>query len=206
MTKRNLLAGARIFFGLLTFVALIAQLVVTIQIKFGIVNFFSFFTNLSNMFAGVMLIIGGVYLFQRREPTVTFEIVRGASVVAMALVGVVFSLLLRNADLGDLLPWVNIIHHYIMPVAVVADWLYQPPKVKLGLRQIAYWLIFPVVYVVYTLIRGPLAHFYPYPFFNPAQVGGYGGVALYSVGMLVGFIIGSLILMALANRLKPNVT
>lgn len=46
----------------------------------------------------------------------------------MALVGIVFGALLRDVDLGDLLPWVNTVHHYIMPVVVVLDWLYQPPK------------------------------------------------------------------------------
>jgi predicted permease len=34
---------------------------------------------------------------------------------------------------------VNAVVHYIMPVVVVLEWLYQPPKSRLVLRQIAYW-------------------------------------------------------------------
>src|SRR5579872_177334 len=100
MSKRNVLIGGRLFFGLLTLAAMGTQLVVHIQHGFDVVNFFSYFTNLSNIFASVVFIAGAIYLFQRREPTVTEDLIRGASVVAMAIVGIVFSILLRNEDLG----------------------------------------------------------------------------------------------------------
>jgi hypothetical protein len=119
----------------------------------------------------------------------------------MAIVGIVFSLLLRDDDLGQLLPWVNFVHHYLMPVVVVADWLYQPPKAKLAVRQLGYWLIYPLVYVTYSLIRGAIVGFYPYPFLNPAKAGGPVSVALYCVGIAVLFLIVSWVLILLGNRL-----
>ena len=39
----------------------------------------------------------------------------------------------------------NTVTHYLMPVAVVLDWLYQPPLSKLAVKQISYWLIFPLL-------------------------------------------------------------
>jgi len=45
----------------------------------------------------------------------------------MAIVGIVYGILLRDEDLGALLPWINVVLHYVMPVVVVLDWLYQPP-------------------------------------------------------------------------------
>lgn len=39
--------------------------------------------------------------------------------------------------------------------------------------------LFPLAFLVYTLIRGPLAHWYPYPFLDPSH-GGYGRVVIYS--------------------------
>src|SRR5690242_2077932 len=99
MNQRNLLIVGRLFFGALTLLAIIVQLFRSISLHFSVVSYFSYFTNLSNIFAAVVLIVGAIFLIQRREPTPNQEVIRGASVVAMAIVGVVFALLLRNAEL-----------------------------------------------------------------------------------------------------------
>ncbi len=200
-----MLIGTRVFFGLLSLAAIGVQFAIQIQGGNSIINFFSFFTNLSNLFAATVLIIGALYLFRHHEPTARDDIIRGTAVVCMALVGVVFSALLRNVDLGHLLPWVNIVLHYIMPIVIVADWLYQPPNTKLVFRQMWLWLIFPALYLVYSVIRGAIVGFYAYPFFNPAKSGGYGGVALYCIAIAVMFFFFSLLLMTLGNKLKQNV-
>lgn len=213
MTKRNVLIVARLLFGLLALTAIVVQLSIQIQNKASIVNFFSYFTNLSNIFAAIVLIIGAIYLIQRREPTATDDVIRGASVAAMALVGIVFGALLRDVDLGSLLPWVNVVLHYIMPVVVVADWLILPPKTKLTVGRTAYWLVFPALYLVYSLIRGARVGFYAYPFLNPNPpspvhpniAGSYGAVALYCVAILAAFLVVGGILMLLGNRLPRNV-
>ncbi len=197
--QRTILILLRLFFGLLTLAAIITQLTIQVQLGFSVVNFFSYFTNLSNIFALVVLLMSAIFLVQRRELTPTFELVRGASVVGMALVGIVFGVLLRDEDLGSLLPWVNFVLHYVMPVVMVADWLYQPPKTRLVFAQTWVWLIFPFLYLVYSLIRGSVVGFYAYPFFNPAKVGGYGGVTLYCVAILVVFLILIWLIMLLGN-------
>ncbi|HEU0002280.1 MAG TPA: Pr6Pr family membrane protein [Ktedonobacteraceae bacterium] len=205
-TRRIVLIGARLFFGLLTLAAIITQLAIHVQLGFNLVNFFSYFTNLSNILAAIVFIIGALYLIQQHEPTPTFNIIRGTSVVCMAVVGIVFSVLLRNEDLGSLLPWVNILLHYVMPVVVVLDWLYQPPNTKLVVNQVVFWLIFPLAYLIYSMIRGSAVGFYAYPFLNPAKVGGYNIVALYCLGILVVFLILSWLLLVLGNNLKRNIT
>ncbi len=206
ITRRTVLILARLFFGLLTLAAIITQLTIHVQLGFDVVNFFSYFTNLSNIFALVVLLISAIFLIQRRESTSTFDLVRGASVVSMVLVGIVFGTLLRNEDLGSLLPWVNTVVHYVMPVVMVLDWLYQPPKTRLVFAQTWVWLIFPALYLVYSLIRGSIVDFYPYPFFNPAKVGGYGGVTLYCLAILVAFLILVWLIMLLGNWRKRSIT
>jgi hypothetical protein len=103
------------------------------------------------------------------------------------------------------LPWVNIVLHYIMPIVIVVDWLYQPPNTKLVFKQTWLWLIFPAMYLVYSVIRGAIVGFYAYPFFNPAKSGGYGGVALYCLAIAITFFFFSWLLMTLGNKLKRNV-
>lgn len=205
MNKRNILIAARLVFSLLTLAALSAQLVVHVQSGFNVVNFFSYFTNLSNLFAAVVMLIGAISLIRHREPTATDDLVRGSSVAGMVIVGIVFNILLSHTDLGSLMPWVNAVTHYVMPIAAVLDWLYQPPKSNIALKQIQYWLIFPLIYLVYTLVRGAIVGWYPYPFLNSANVGGYGGVLLYSLAISVLFFVVSVVLIMLGKWLRRNV-
>lgn len=141
-----------------------------------------------------------------RRPTPSDDILRGASVLYMAITGVVYSTLLAGMEVDLTLPWVNLQLHYIMPIVVVFDWLYQPQLSKLKVRQILPWLLFPAVYLAYTLIRGPIVNWYPYPFLNPAQAAGYGGVALYCLGILIGLFVVGYLLMKLGNVLKRRVS
>lgn len=207
MNKRLFLIGWRLLFAALNILAIVMQLLYTAQYSatFSLVNFFSYFTILGNVFVSVVFIMSAWYVAVGRKPTPTDDIMRGASVLYMIIVGLVYGTLLADKDVGLTLPWVNIQLHYVMPLVVVLDWLYQPQRSKLKAKQTFAWLIFPFLYVTYTLIRGAATGWYPYPFLNPAQVGGYGGVLGYSVGILVALGVASLLLMALGNRLKRRV-
>jgi hypothetical protein len=202
--RRYALAAYRLFFGLLTLFALGRQLLIQFQEGHSLINFFSYFTNLSNLLAALVFLVGAFRLFGRRTSSASFDIVRGTAVVCMVVVGIVFSVLLRDEDLGSLLPWVNGVVHYVMPVAVVADWLLQPPATKLSMRHVGYWLIFPLLYLAYSIVRGALGGFYAYPFFDPAKSGGYGGVALYCAAILFLFLLLSWLAVASANRLRGS--
>lgn len=205
MTKRSILIALRLLFGVLTLVAVGTQFTVQVQMGFSVINFFSFFTNLSNLFAAIVLIFGAFQLIARRQPSVSTDLIRGMSVVNMAVVGIVFSALLRNVDMGYLLPWVNTVLHYITPIAVVLEWLVQPPRTKLGKRQLLLCQVFPLLYLVYVLTRGAIVGWYPYPFLNPANVGGYGGVTAYIIGIVVVFVVAGWLLFTLGNKLNRNV-
>ena len=204
MTRRSIVIAWRLTFGLLTLAAIGTQFVIQVQSGFSIVNFFSYFTNLSNLIATIVFLFGAFQLIAQRKPSATTNLIRAGSVVNMAVVGVVFSALLREADLGALLPWVNSVLHYIMPVAVVVEWLFQPPTIKLGMRQLLLCQLFPLCYLVYSVIRGAIVSWYAYPFLNPATVGGYAGVAVYVVGIVITFFVVGWLLFTLGNKLNKN--
>jgi hypothetical protein len=205
MAKRYILAAARLFFGLLTSAALITSFRYSvIQNGSSVVNFFSFFTILTNLFSAIVLIAGAIYLIRHKEPTEAAEIVRGTAVAAMAAAGLAFSVLLSHMDSG-MIPWTNLVAHYLTPIVMVADWLIQPPKVKLVQKHIGLWLIFPIAYLVYSLIHGAFANWYPYWFIDPAKSpGGWTGVVLFSAAITVGFLAVSFALLWLGNRRSRN--
>jgi hypothetical protein len=193
---------ARLFFAALTLTAIGQQLILHIGASYSVINFFSYFTNLSNLLAATVLLISVFGRFAMSAAS--RDMLRYASVVNMTVVGLVFAALLRNVDLGGLLPWVNFILHYIMPVVIVLDWLLQPPATKLQAKHLGIAFVFPALYIGYVVLRGTSMGWYPYPFLNPANVGGYSGVAMYTVGITVTFFIAAWALLAIGNRLSKG--
>ncbi len=194
--RRWILAAGRALFAALTLAALLVQYLHSrANPGFNAVNFWAYFTNLSNVLAAAVFLWGAL-----RPPapaSAARGFWRGVAVLAMTLTGLLFTLLLSRLDVL-VLPGVNVVVHYVMPAAVLADWLVDPPATWLTLRANLRWLAFPFVYGVVTLIRGHFVRWYPYPFLSPAAVG-YGGVALYSAGILAGLIILTWVLVSLAN-------
>lgn len=190
----------RLLFAAAGVVAVLTQLfAVTVAKGYGVVNFFSYFTNLSNLLVSVVFIVSAIRLLRNHTPTRADVAIRGGAVVYIAFVGLVFNTLLRDVDLGDLIPWVNLIVHFLIPIVAVVDWILWPPRLTLPFRVTFVWMIFPAVYVAYSLIRGAATGFYAYPFFNPAQPGGYVGVALYCAVMLVGFFVLAVVIRWIGN-------
>ena len=199
-----MLIALRLIFGVLALAAIGKQFATHTQMGLNVVNFFSYFTILSNLFAGIVLVFGAFQLIAHRQPSASTDLIRGMVVVNMAVVGILFSVLLRDVELGYLSPWINTVHHYIMPIAVVLEWLIQPPRTKLGKRQLLLCQVFPLLYLIYVLTRGAIVGWYPYPFFNPANVGGYGGVTAYIIGIMVVFVVAGWLLFTLGNKLKDK--
>jgi hypothetical protein len=116
-------------------------------------------------------------------------VVRGAVTLYMTITGFVYAVLLRpiEADVGLTDPWINWVLHSLGPAALMIDWLLFPPSKQVRSSALWAWLVFPAIILAVTLIRGPGAGFYPYPFLDPREIG-YSAVAAYSAGILLGFL------------------
>lgn len=171
--NQTVVSWLRISFGLLIAAAFIAQLHFGIQQGRSTANFFSFFTIQSNLIAGIVLLAVGIGSLVGRKATPQFALLRGAATLYIAITGVVFALLLSGLSqrLQLTLPWVDMVLHQLIPTVVLLDWVLFPPKTKIHFRQTFVWLIYPLAYVAYTLIRGPIVNWYPYPFLDPPEVG-----------------------------------
>lgn len=170
MKLRRLASYGRIFFGSLTLFALSVQFAHGVHQGWSTANFFSFFTVQSNIVAAIILIIVGFGTLLSVKSTRQFAFLRGAATLYMTMTGVITFLLLADVaseSLQTTLPWVDTVVHTIMPIVVLADWLLFPPKFKFSFRTTAYWLLFPLFYLAYSLVRGALTGWYPYPFIDP---------------------------------------
>ncbi len=184
MSRRRFVSLYRVFFAVLVLMAVIIQFVHGArQPNFSVTNYFSFFTIESNIFAAVVLLVAVV----KQPKSSSFAYVRGAATLYMVVTGIVYSALLAGADVQTPIPWINTVLHYIFPVVMLLDWVIDRSK-KLSYKTALYWLIFPFAYLAYSLVRGPFAHWYPYPFLNVAKHG-YASVAVTSVVVAIAFVV-----------------
>uniref|UniRef100_E6QWS0 Pr6Pr family membrane protein n=1 Tax=mine drainage metagenome TaxID=410659 RepID=E6QWS0_9ZZZZ len=178
---------SRIALALVTGAAILVQLSYSLTVLHASVwNFFSFFTILTNIIVVIALLAPQVHLL------------RGAATLYIVIVGIFFALLLSGVEgaVDSTIPWVNFVLHDLTPIALVADWLIDPKPLRgtyLGI--VAIWSIYPVVYLAYSLVRGAIIGWYPYPFLNPAN-GGYTQVAMISVAITISTIILGVALIA----------
>jgi hypothetical protein len=165
-------------------------------------NFFSYFTILSNLLVAACLssiLIGpgsGLGAFFSKVP------VQSAIAVYIFIVGLVYNLVLRGIVVVTGLNWiVDNILHVLVPVLYVLYWFVFTPGQALHRKNIPPWLIFPGVYLVYSLVRGPFVHWFPYPFLDTEKLG-YGKVIVNSFFVLTAFLLVSLLLVVYNRSAK----
>lgn len=189
----------RVSFALLALIAVVTQLVYGIShTNLNPVNFLSYFTIESNIFAlSVLLVAAWMQHAGRRDRGLDY--LRGAATLYMLITGLIYSILLSGVDVNTPLPWVNTVLHYIMPVVMLIDWLTDKPSRKIPGTYALLWLLFPLLYFAYSLIRGHFVGWYPYPFMNAEQIG-YGEVALNSLFIAAGMVLLSLAVARIGAR------
>ena len=187
--KRIAISYVRIFFSLLVFAAIIVQLFDSIQNGRSVANFFSFFTIQSNVIAAFVLLAVGIGTLTRQKANPQFAFIRGGATLYMVMTGIIFALLLAGLQqsLQTTIPWVNTVLHYTMPIVILVDWLLYPPKFTFSFRYTILWLTYPIVYLLYSLIRGEFTNWYPYPFINPL-LSGWASVIVMCIIISLGTI------------------
>ena len=223
-------AVVRILTTIVGIAAVIAQLVRTVsnaeaatteyghQIGTVIANFLSFFTIQSNVAAAVTLTIGAILFWTRHGRTDVeprwFAVLLACVTTYMVITGIVYNLLLRGIQLpqGETVAWSNEVMHVAVPIVLVLDLFLAPRRRALPWRAVWIIVIYPIAWVVYTLVRGPLVtspangepYWYPYPFLNPhnpaLQPPGYAGVAVYVVAIAVGIVVVGLLVVWVGRR------
>lgn len=173
-----------------------------------VVNFFSFFTILSNALTSIVLLIGAWYAFTRAADPPWYNLVRACAVTYMATTFVVYNLLLReiSLDQATTVPWSNEILHVWAPLYVIVDWVLAPGRRHIEWRRLWTIAIFPLAWAAYTLIRGAMVGWYPYPFLDPAiEPGvGYGGVLVYVIAIASFILLVGAGIIALSRTPWPH--
>ncbi len=210
----------RLVFAAAIAAAIIAQLAASIStsadagrdVATVIANFFSFFTILSNALTAVVLAwagVAGLRGAQTASPALGTAL--ACVTTYMIITGIVYNTLLRQIELpqgSQPIPWSNEVLHLIGPLFLLLDLFVGPLRRALPWRAILVIIAFPLVWVAYTLVRGPLVtnpvtgdpFWYPYPFLNPNNPGGWGMVVTYVAIISIAFVLVSAFVVWVGRR------
>ncbi|MEO6232520.1 MAG: Pr6Pr family membrane protein [Ferruginibacter sp.] len=171
--KKNL----SILFAIIAWFALLTQYYLMIENRVASVGettirFISFFTILTNSIVAVYFTIVSLKNASDSSGKINKPGVLTAVTVYITIVGLVYQLLLRQIwHPTGLQKLVDELLHSVMPVFVILYWYLFEEKSLVSYRQVPKWLIYPLIYLVYILIRGSMAGFYPYPFVDVTILG-----------------------------------
>lgn len=165
------------------------------------IRFFSFFTILTN------ILVALYFSFEvlRRAPSKSLSSHGGALTaltVYITVVGLGYQILLRHIwDPTGLQRIVDELLHSVIPALVILYWYLYAPKSALRYQQLFVWLLYPLAYLIYVLLRGSFSDFYPYPFINLPALG-LTAVLMNSLGFAMVFIALSALFISLGKKIQ----
>lgn len=153
----------------------------------GLLDLSRFFTVLTNVLTLVFMLA----VWAGRAPSGRLSL---ALVTAIAMVGIIYHLLL--ARLWSPQGWVMVADqgvHTIVPVLSVLWWFAFGRAEDVTRRDVAWVMVWPLVYCAYALVRGATDGTYPYPFLDLDQLGAR-RITLNVAGLAVAFLtLGALL-------------
>ncbi|CAG8873344.1 hypothetical protein PS726_06446 [Pseudomonas fluorescens] len=163
----------------------------------GLMSFFSYFTVLSNTLVATVLTCEWTSRESATRRWFLQPWVSSAIAVSIAVVSLAYNLLLRHLWHPEGWQWLaDELLHDIMPLLFLGYWWRCVPKGTLRVWHIALWVIYPLLYFAYALLRGHLLAVYPYPFVDVDKLG-YPQVFINAGGLLAGFVVIALLVIGL---------
>ena len=199
--RRRLITSAAVLgwagLGIQLYLIFFARLSVGASLLGGLVSFFSYFTVITNTLVAVVLTCAVTDRESAARRWFLQPWVSSGITVSIAVVGLAYSILLRH--LWHPQGWQFIadeLLHDVMPLLFLAYWWLCVPKGSLRLKHLPLWLIYPLVYFAYALLRGHLLGAYAYPFIDVALLG-YPQVFVNAGGILLGFVLIALLVIGI---------
>jgi hypothetical protein len=168
-------------------------------------EYFSYFSIQTSLIAGATLLWTGVTSWSGRAESKAQVIVRLAATACYILVSLAYNLLLRGTanDPRDgnydwpVLP--NEIIHVWAPLALTVGWLLVQGQVRLKLRAALWVAVYPLAWLIFSVLRGLATGWWPYWFIDPTGDGGVAGMFTYIGAITVFLILLGIILIALSR-------
>ncbi|TDW29355.1 Pr6Pr family membrane protein [Cryobacterium psychrophilum] len=202
---RRTFGVARLLLATVELVSLTGYFMYTLSVaSFAIGNFFAYFTVLSAMTTVIVLVTAATIALRRPRDPAWLDMARVMITTYILVSGVVYAIIVWQAasvNYSIAVPWSSQILHFWIPAFVLIDWIVDPYKARVPWRYLAWVIVFPVIWLVGTLIRGDILGWYPYFFLDARQVSGPTETVLYCA-LIVVIITGIAAILVTATRIK----
>lgn len=177
----------------------------TASIPETLLRYFGFFTILTNLLVAVSVTMVYRTGISAKGPFLTRPKTLTATAVYITVVGLIYNLILRFQWVPQgLAKLVDELLHSVVPVLFILFWLKFVPRQTIQWKNIPAWLIYPLLYLGYTLVRGSFANWYPYPFIDVSKLG-YSKALVNSGMVTVVFIFIAALFTGIAKMMqKPS--
>lgn len=177
----------------------------TASIPETLLRYFGFFTILTNLLVAVSVTMVYRTGTSAKGPFLTRPKTLTATAVYITVVGLIYNLILRFQWVPQgLAKLVDELLHSVVPVLFILFWLKFVPRKTIQWKNIPAWLIYPLLYLGYTLVRGSFANWYPYPFIDVSKLG-YSKALVNSGMVTVVFIFIAALFTGIAKMMqKPS--
>ncbi len=150
-----------------------------------VANLFTYFTILTNVLVAATSLLLAV---DRNRRSTLFRTLRLDALLGIIVTGIVYHAVLAALyDLHGAEWFADLLFHTVSPVLAVLGWVLFGPRGLIDRRVVALSLLYPVVWLAFTLVRGALIDWYPYPFLD-VTVSGYAQVTINSLVITVLFL------------------
>jgi hypothetical protein len=171
-------------------------------------EYFAYFSIVTAIVAGLFLITTSFGLLLDIEDTKWVEIARLSMAVALIVVGVVYHALLADVanDVRDgdyvwpVLP--NEIIHTYAPILAAIEYLISVRAFRIRLRSFLLVAVFPLTWLVLSIVRGTTTNWWPYWFINPNGEAGLFGMLTYIAAITVFFLVLGVSVLGLKQFLR----
>lgn len=161
-------------------------------------RYFSFMTVWTNVLVAITF-LAAAFPAPARLDFFRSRSVQAATSAFILMVGLAYHILLASRfQQTGLNWWTNLLLHYINPLLYCSWWLFMAEKEALGFRAALNWMLFPIAYFIYSLIRGELIGWYPY-FFVDVNTLGYPQVLTTSAILLAIYLSFGLLVIWLSR-------
>lgn len=153
-------------------------------------NLFTFFTILSNILVAVVCVVLALRAAGRTAPrTTAFAVAWLDALLAITVTGIVYNTVLAGLyDYRGAEYVADKLFHTVSPLLFVIGWLLFGPRGLIRPRVIGLALVYPLAWLAFTLVRGALIGWYPYPFVDVTALG-YSRVAVNCVVITLLFLV-----------------
>jgi len=161
---------------------------------------YRYYTMQTNLFIAIWLTLAIIFHFKPEKLAQIKGTIKGGLTIYIFITFVIFAIMLSDEYNPEQFIGIftNVTSHYVIPILFFIDWSFTEKTVQYKWRNLGFWLIYPFLYLILSIVHGTITGKYLYPFLNIPVIGL--GNYFLSIGILIVAYLALGSIFILSNR------